>query len=508
MKYVMGLDIGTQSTKVQLYDENLKLIATVSKEQFVDTPRPLWMTQKASGWVSRLKESIEEIKAKTGISAEDIAAFGCCGHMHGCVPVKMDGTVLTDDIQLYSDKRGGDIAEALGENIPDEIYNASANMPIASWHGIKIKWIKENDPAMYEAADKFLTPKDYINFALTGNACTDYSEGTGTFLMDCKTLQWSDKTIAYLGIDKEKLPKIQQAYDIVGNVSAAAAEKFGLSTKTVVITGGGDMFCMLYVSGMHKKGAAVDITGTGATISAYTESPVMDKRVMNIHHVLEGWVPFGNIDAAGVSFRFMRDNLCKYERDYALSKGIDEYAYLCDLAAQTPAGADGLYFLPYLMGERTMGTPNSRACFIGMSMDKTVGHFVRAVLEGVAFEFKRSLDIFETSGTPINAVYHTGGAAKGDFWNQVKADIYEKPLYTLQTDEGGVLGAAIMAAYAVGFIDDLVAGADEVVKIKKIYEPIQANLPVYREMKEMFGELHDLLQDPFRKMAAIQEKYM
>ena len=507
MKYVMGLDVGTQSTKLQLYDENLKLIATVSKEQFVDTPKPLWMTQKASGWLSRLADSIAEIKAKTGINADDIAAFGCCAHMHGCVPVTEDGTVLTDDIQLYSDKRGGALAEALGEQMTDELFDISANMPIASWHGIKIKWIKENDPEMYEKTYKFLTPKDFINFTLTGRACVDYSEGTGTFLMDRKTLTWSDTMIRFLGIDREKLPEIQKAYEVVGNVSEKAAKQFGLSTKTLVITGGGDMFSMLFVSGMHKKGAAVDITGTGGTISAYTEEPVMDRRIMNIHHVLEGWVPFGNIDAAGISFRYLRDNLAKQERDAALAKGVDEYAALCSLAAETPAGAGGLYFLPYLMGERTMGTPNSRACFIGISMEKSLGHFVRAVLEGVAFEFKRTLDIFEEAGNPVSAVYHTGGAAKGDFWNQIKADIYEKPVYTLKTDEGGVLGAAIMAAYAAGFVKDLVAGADEVVKIKKIYEPNQANFGVYREMKGMFGELHDILQDPFRKMARIQEKY-
>lgn len=506
MKYVMGLDIGTQSTKVQLYDENMKLVASVSREQFVDTPKPMWMTQKASGWWSKLKDSISEIKAKTGVSADDIVAFGCCGHMHGAVPVKMDGTVICDDVMLYSDKRGGYLAEALAEKMTEEVFHISANMPIPSWQGIKLKWLKENEPAVYESADKFLTPKDFINFKLTGRACTDYSEGMGTFAMDWKTLDWSDELIGLLRIDKEKLPKIQKAYEIVGTITPQAAQETGLSPKTVVVTGGGDMFSMLYVSGMHKKGAAVDITGTGGTISAYTEKPVMDRRIMNLHHVLDGWVPFGNIDAAGVSFRFMRDNLCKAERDAAVAKGVDEYAYLCDIASQTPAGADGLYFLPYLMGERTMGSADSRACFIGMSMDKTAGHFVRAVLEGVAFEFKRSLDIFETAGTDITAVYHTGGAAKGDFWNQIKADIYNKPVYTLKTDEGGVLGVALMAAYAVGFIDDLIAGADEVVRIKKIYEPNPANYHLYQEMGEMFGELHDTLQAPFKKMARIQER--
>ena len=267
------------------------------------------------------------------------------------------------------------------------------------------------------------------------------------------------------------------------------------------------MFSMLYVSGLHRKGSAVDITGTGGVISGYTETPVMDKRIMNLHHVLDGWVPFGNIDAAGVSFRFLRDVLCKKERDEAREKGIDDYAYLCQIAEKIPAGSDGLYFLPYLMGERTMGSADSRGCYIGMSMDKEIGHFIRALLEGVAFEFKRTLDIFEEHGNDIQAVYHVGGGAKGDLWNQIKADIYEKPIYTLQTDEGGVLGVALMASYAVGLIDDLVAKAEEVVKIRKIYEPNQNNFGVYREMKDAFTELHDTLQKPFKHMARVQEKY-
>lgn len=506
-KYIIGMDIGTQSTKVHLYDDGLTLVAEASREQFVDTPKPMWMTQKASGWWSRLTESVKEVMEKAKITGEDVAAFGCCAHMHGAVPVRWDGSLVQDDIQLYSDKRGGYLSDRIAQQMTDDIFNISANMPIPSWHGIKIKWLKENEPEVYEQADKFLTPKDFINFKLTGRACIDYSEGMGVFAMDWKTGKWSDELLGILGIDKDKLPEIQKSYEIVGNVSEKAAKETGLSTKTVVITGGGDMFSMLYVSGMHKKGSAVDITGTGGTISGYTDRPVMDKRIMNLHHVLDGWVPFGNIDAAGVSFRFLRDVLCKKEREEARTKGIDDYAYLCQIAEKTPAGANGLYFLPYLMGERTMGSADSRACYIGMSMDKESGHFIRALLEGVAFEFKRTLDIFEENGNDIEAVYHTGGGAKGDLWNQIKADIYEKPIYTLCTDEGGVLGVSLMAAYAVGLIDDLTAGADAVVKIKKIYEPNQKNFGIYREMKEVFGELHDTLQTPFKHMARIQEKY-
>ena len=266
------------------------------------------------------------------------------------------------------------------------------------------------------------------------------------------------------------------------------------------------MLSMLYVSGMNKLGSVVDITGTGATIQAYTKKPVMDKRIMNLRHVLDGWVPFGNIDSAGGAFRWLRDNLGKKEAEAARKEGKDDYACLCELAEQIPAGADGLYFLPYLMGERTMGSADSRGCFIGLSLEKNIGHMVRALLEGVAFEFKRTLDIFEANGEKIQMVYHSGGAAKGDTWNQIKADIYNVPICTLEADEGGVLGAALMSAVAVGFVDDLEKGADRLLKVKKTYQPNPANREIYDKSYQVFCELHDVLQPSFKHMAKVQEE--
>jgi xylulokinase len=506
-KYVIGTDIGTQSIRVQVFDENLKIVSKAVTEQYVETLKPLWATQKASFWWEAVKNNIKKAMTDAGVTGDDIAAFGCCAHMHGAVPVKFDGTVVDDDIQLYSDKRGSAIAEKMKEELTDENYDLSANVPIPSWHGIKIRWIKENLPDVYEKADKFLTPKDFINFKLTGRACIDPSEASGTFAMNRHTDQWSDELVKQLGIDREKLPEIKKAYEIIGNVSAEAAKETGLSKNTVVIAGGGDMLSLLYISGMHKLGTVVDITGTGGVICGYTENPIMDKRIMNLRHVLEGWVPFGNIDSAGGAFRWLRDVLCKQEASYARSIGKDDYAYLCELAEKVPAGADGLYFLPYLMGERTMGSADSRACFIGLSLEKQIGHFIRALLEGVALEFKRTLDIFDSSGTPVQRVFHSGGGAKGDLWNQIKADIYQKPIYTLEADEGGVLGVALMAAVAVGIVDDLVEGAERLLKVKKIYEPNPDNKAVYEDMYAVFTKLHDVLQEPFKHMADVLKKY-
>ena len=506
MKYIIGADVGTQSIKVQLYDQNMNLVAKTNTPQYVDTPKPMWATQKAESWWKIVRDSIQKVLKDAGVSGGDVAAFGCCAHMHGAVPVRVDGSVVEEDVQLYCDKRGSRIAEDLAEHLSGDVYRETANAPIASWHGVKIRWLKDHKPEVYEAADKFLTPKDYINFKMTGKTCIDPSEASGSFAMNCETDEWSDLLIGTLGIDREKLPEIKKAYEIIGHVSEKAAQETGLSTQTAVITGGGDMLSMLYVSGMNKLGSVVDITGTGATIQAYTKKPVMDKRIMNLRHVLDGWVPFGNIDSAGGAFRWLRDNLGKKEAEAARKEGKDDYACLCELAEQIPAGADGLYFLPYLMGERTMGSADSRGCFIGLSLEKNIGHMVRALLEGVAFEFKRTLDIFEANGEKIQMVYHSGGAAKGDTWNQIKADIYNVPICTLEADEGGVLGAALMSAVAVGFVDDLEKGADRLLKVKKTYQPNPANREIYDKSYQVFCVLLDVLQPSFKHMAKVQEE--
>ena len=471
-KYMIGIDIGTQSIRTQLYDERANCICAKSKQQYVDTPKPMWITQKASSWWDAVKENIRAILAETGVAPDDIVSVGCCAHMHGPVPVKKDRTVVTDDIQLYSDKRAAYIAERLRADANfEEVYGITANPPTSNWFGIKIKWLQENMPEVYEQADKFVTPKDFINFMLTGSACIDPSEASGSYLMDRKTDEWSDFLVKNLGVDKEKLPKICRASQAIGTVCTQAARETGLSEKTVGACGGGDMLCSLFTSGLNKQGNVVDLAGTGSVICYYTKDPIMDKRIMNLRHVTDGWVPFGNVDSAGGAFRWLRDTLAKDEVKYARGRGTDEYAYLCSLAEQTPPGADGLLFMPYLMGERTMGSANSRGCYVGMNLGTTTGHLVRALLEGVALELKRTLDVFESAGAKVERVFHIAGGSKGDTWNQIKADVYGIPVYTLKVDEGGVIAAALLGGLAAGVYTNEQETAEMVIQVKKEYLP-------------------------------------
>lgn len=498
MKYMIGIDIGTQSIRVYLYNQEIELVAKRSVEQYVDTPKPMWITQKASSWWDAVRSSIKDIIAQTAVNPEDILSIGCCAHMHGPVPLMKDRKIACDDIQLYSDKRAADIADKLRSvEGADGIFRLTANPPTSNWFGIKIKWLKVNMPDVYEKTTKFVTPNGYINYMLTEEPCIDPSEASGSYLMDSKSGKWSEVLIKNLGIDQEKLPQIKGSGKVVGNVSKAASIETGLSTRTLVVAGGGDMLCSLFTSGLKQRGSVVDITGTGSIICYYSDFPMYDSRIMNLRHVIDGWVPFGNIDCSGGAFRWLRDNLAKDEAKLAAVQGVDEYEYLSRLAQDVDPGADGLLFFPYLMGERTMGSANSRGCYIGMNLGTKIGHLVRALLEGIAFEHRRTLEVFKDNGASIDRIYHAGGAAKGELWNQIKADIYGIPVYTLQTDEGGVIGAALLGGTAAGLFDKAEDAADLVMKVKKEYLPNRLNKTRYDSLYQVFCETHDIMQKPF-----------
>ncbi|MEG1524689.1 MAG: FGGY family carbohydrate kinase [Clostridia bacterium] len=501
-KYMIGIDIGTQSIRVQMYDQDANCIAKYAMAQYMDTPQPAWATEKASVWWAATKDGIRAVVKESGVNAEEIVSIGCDAVMHSPVPITADGTIVEDHVQLYCDKRGAQIADAINASKEQRIaYDLTANVATSNWQGIKIRWIKDHQPEVYDQTYKFLTGKDYINFMLTGEACIDFSEGTGTYCMDRKRLDWSDEMLCIVGIDREKLPRPCKAYDVIGRLRKPIADELGLSTKTVVVCGAGDMMASLFVSGLAAKGSVSDCTGTGSVLCYYSDEPILDPRIMNLRHALDGWVAFGCVDSSGGAFRWLRDTIAKQESAYAREQGLDEYAYLSELAKDTPAGADGLLFFPYLMGERTMGSADSRGSFIGLNVGTGIGHMVRSVLEGIAFEHKRTLDLFEGSGKHINSVYHTGGAAKGALWNQIKADIYQKPVYTLRFDEGGVLGSALLGGVGAGLFPNPETAAKMVLIVKDEYLPDVTKAHQYSELFHAFCETHDALQKPFFALA-------
>jgi xylulokinase len=498
-EYSIGVDIGTQSIRAAMIDFKGNVLAAVSRSsEDMHVPRPGWAIQDPQKWWDTTCENIKELFRKTGVSPSAVLAVGVSAHMHGAVPVGADGNSLTHEAQLYCDKRAASFAESYAARYNN--FDLTANSPTSNWHGFKIKWLKDNEAELYKKTKVFLTPKDFINFMLSGEACIDPSEGIGTYLINRNTLQWDDALISAMGIDKEVLPRIAGSVEVIGTVTQKASASTGLAAGTRVVGGGGDMFCSLLAGGMTECGTVSDVTGTGSIICYYNKAPLMDKRVMNLPHVIDGWVAFGCIDNSGGAYKWLKNTLAGAESAEAEKSGLSSYEYLNRLASEEPYGNNGLFFFPYLMGERTLGTPYARGMFIGMTAGTTIGAMTRAVLEGVAFEHKRTLDIFEQAGK-VSSVVHTGGGARGDLWSQIKADIYQKPIVTLKNSEGGVIGSGVLAATGAGAFSSAVEGAKLFTVIDKEFKPDPAKAPRYEFLYNQYKVIHDRMQDVFDNLA-------
>ena len=339
--FLMGIDIGTQSTRAALLTLDGVVVTDAGRQQEMATPQAGWAEQDPDMWWSNAITCIQAVMVKAESNADEVLAVGVGGQMHGTVPLDAAGNVLSHRVQLWCDKRSAAIVDEF-KRLPfaERSYRQTGSPPVANWIGFKIRWLKENAPDLYAQTSKFVVPKDYINFRLTDEAVIDYSEASGSFLMDTATRRWSDELIDQLGLERDKLPEVHRSAEVIGHVTPAAATLTGLASGTPVVAGGGDMLCMLLAAGLREPGAASDITGTSSIFSVFTQAPVFDARLMNLHHVTGGWIPFGITDAGGVSLKWFKDNYCQQEVAEAGTLGISVYDILNERAPCRPAARD------------------------------------------------------------------------------------------------------------------------------------------------------------------------
>jgi len=500
----MGVDIGTQSTRAALLNLDGQVIASASTPQEMHTPRPGWAEQDPQVWWHNAVVNIRRAVEKAEVSPQQILGVGVSGQMHGTVPIDAKGELLSHGVQLWCDKRSAELVDEF-KTRPGaaNAYRIAGSPPVPNWFGFKIKWLQVHQPEIYKRTWKFVLPKDFINFKLTGAIVTDYSEASGSFLMDANKLTWSQELVDEVSIDGGKLPELHASSDVIGRVSSEAAALTGLVEGTPVVAGGGDMLCMLLSAGITRPGRASDVTGTASIMSVFTESPVFDERLMNLHHVMPGWIPFGIIDSGGGSLKWFKDSFCQVEIAEAEKIGGEVYDILNTRAGEVEPGAEGLLYFPYLMGERTLGTPYARGVLLGITPRTGKGAVVRAIMEGVTFELRRTLEIVEGAGHQVSAIYHSGGGAYSDLWSQIKADIYQKKVMTFETSEGGILGSAVLAGVGAGVYLDPASGVERCLRVDKEFEPRVEWSDRYNIAYELFKEVHDLLQVPYNKLARI-----
>jgi xylulokinase len=467
---VVAVDIGTQTTRAALVSPLGEVLdmATTPVELFA--PAPGWAEQRPIDWWNATVANLSTVLARN--PGRRVLAVGVGAAMHSVVPVDADGVPLADRVGIWSDKRGAAIADELAAHSnADELVRLAGNLPTPAWSGIKIAWYARHEPPLYHRAHAFPVTKDYLNLCLTGVLATDHTEASGSFLYDAGRGEWSDVLCAAVGVDRAKLPPIAASGDVIGGITTEVAALTGLPAGTPVVAGAGDMLCQLAATGLHRPGRVTEISGTASIIAGYADAPHPDIRVMNLRAAAGGWVHFGIGDAAGMCMRWIADELCEGAGEEARRTGASRYDLLTALAATVPAGSDGLLFLPYLLGERTLGSPHARGAFIGITPGHNRAALVRAVLEGVCYDLRLALDLFQPdrTGTLLRV---TGGGATSPLWNRIRADLYRMPVATLATSEGGIIGAAICALVGAGCYAGVAEAADRiVVESGPRYEP-------------------------------------
>ena len=491
MKF-LGIDIGTGGSRAVVIDEEGKILAseTALHEEFA-SPEIGWAEQNPDDW---WRASVEAIRGVLKIvKPEEIAAVSFSGQMHGSVFLDESDRVIRPAL-LWCDQRTDRQCAAITEKIGKErLIELVSNPAVTGFTLPKILWLRENEPEAFEKTRAVLLPKDYIRLRLSGDKASDVADSSGTLLFDVQNRRWSEEMISAFELDRDLFPTVFESPEATGKISAAGASETGLIEGTLVVAGAGDNAAGAIGMGIVRAGMLSATIGTSGVIFAVTDAPVLDLkgRIHTLCHAIPGrWHNTGVTLAAGLSFKWFREN-------FGDGKSYDE---LVGAAAEAASGADGLVWLPYLMGERTPHLDaNARAAFVGLTASHTKAHLTRAVLEGVAFSLKDSIEIFGELGARAESIRLGGGGAKSALWRQIQADVYAQAVETIEAEEGAAFGAAILAGVGAGHWRSVDEACENTIKTANRIEP---NTDSVKKLQRNY-EAYKLLYAALRPATAI-----
>jgi xylulokinase len=499
--YLIGVDLGTSGCKTVIFNAEGKEISMAQKEYPVYHPQPTWAEQKPQDWWNAVVETASESVKKAGVRRDQIAGLAVDSQREAVVPLSEKGEELYNSI-IWLDNRtvlqAQKIQELMGKKRVLSVTGLVIN-PVYS--ASKILWLKENVSEVYEKTECFLCAKDYIIYRLTGEKVTDYSMASRTMLFNIKTRTWSTEMCSTLGIAVEKLPPAKDSTAIVGEVSAKASRESSLPKGLPVVNGGGDRPCECLGAGVTQSGSANIGTGTGSTIEVPLSKPAIDPkgRIPLCSHVIpETWEYEVVIGATGASLRWFRDAFGGEEKAQAQKLGLDPYDLLTEKAEKISPGADGLLFYPYLSGVYLPKfDEKARGIFFGINLSHGKGHFVRAILEGVAFQYLETFDLLSSLNVEVRELYMVGGETRSSLWNQIKADVSGKEIRIPEVDDAAALGAALIAGAGVGQYSSLRNAAEEVAKIRSIFKPNPERQKIYAAAHRNYRTIYSQVEKGF-----------
>lgn len=511
-KYILAHDLGTGGDKCILLDvQNGEIVAETFEPYVTFYSDARQAEQKPDDWWRAMKICTQRVLVEGGVKKEEIACISFSGHMLGCVPVSKNGELLRPKVPIWSDSRAVYQAKILLEKAGgyEKWYRLTGGgLRPENYSVSKILWIKENEPEVYRKTYKFLGTKDYIICRLTGKFVTDYSEASGTGVFDLIKREWACSLLKESGLEVEKLPEVYASTDVAGLIRLEAAREIGLSPSTPVVIGGGDVSATAVGAGAVMHGRAYNYIGSSAWIGACTDEPLWGDQVkpyIFCHLVPKKYTSQVAIYCAGSALDWAKEILCSQEKERAFQEGISPYALMDGLASSVQAGADGLLFIPSLLGGGTLHlNPNMRGAFVGLTLSHTRAHLLRAILEGVGFDLKQILNLFEAMVGKIHEIRLVGGAAKSNLWSSILADIYSKPVLVLSVSQStAALGAAIVGGIGVGLWSDFTV-VDQLLNIERRFEPNTTQMHIYDSLYPIFVNIEKALLPAFDELAKLE----
>ncbi|MDX1992587.1 MAG: xylulokinase [bacterium] len=505
--HIIAHDLGTTGNKATLYDREGRLVGSVFYAYDTEFAHTGWAEQNPDHWWAAVCQSTHELLQATQVSKDDIACITFSGQMMGAVALDREARPLRNAI-IWADQRALVQEAWIGERVSfEDVYRRTGHRLSASYSLAKILWIRDHQPDIYAAAYKFVHAKDAIVARLTGVFVTDPSDASSMNLYDLESGQWSGQILDAVELPVEKLPEIRQSIDVVGYVHQAAAAEVGVAVGTPVVIGGGDGACAAAGAGVIREGSAYNYIGSSSWIAISTPAPIFDPdyRTFTFGHVIPNMVmPTGTMQAAGASYQWTRDQLAWAEKEVARALGVSAYDLINTEIERIAPGAEGLFYLPYLMGERSpRWNPHARGAFVGLTIRHTRSHLFRAVLEGITLNLRVILDAFRSQGTQIEAMRVIGGGARGRTWNQMMADIYGIPVHRLSIlEEATSMGAALVGGVGVGVYPDF-SMIEQMNEIAEVITPQPEAHAAYERLYPVFNAIYDALNPVYDQIAQL-----
>jgi len=486
--YYIGVDLGTSAVKLLLMDGNGTIKNIVSKEYPLSFPKPGWSEQNPEDWDTQVMAGIKELIA--GVDGNEVAGISFGGQMHGLVILDKDDNVIRPAI-LWNDGRTNKEVDYLNNVIgKDKLSEYTANIAFAGFTAPKILWVKENEPENFAKIAKIMLPKDYIAYKLSGVHCTDVSDASGMLLFDVKNRTWSKEMCDICSVKEEQLAKIYESYEAVGNILPAVAEELGISKDCKIVAGAGDNAAAAVGTGTVGEGACNISLGTSGTIFISSNNFGVDSQnaLHSFDHADGTYHLMGCMLSAASCNKWLMDEIFKTQ-DYA-----GEQVPITD----DKLGENHVFFLPYLMGERSpINDTNARGTFTGLTMDSTRADMTQAVLEGVAFAIRDSLEVARSQGINIERSKICGGGAKSPLWKKIMANVLNVKLDILESEQGPGMGGAMLAMVACGEYPTVGAACDALVKVVETVEPEAELVAKYEEKYNQFKMIYPAMKEVF-----------